>query len=36
LFSRLGHTDFFTTGPYAAFHGMALTCHIEGSMMTAI
>jgi hypothetical protein len=22
-------TSCFTLGPYAAFHGMALTCHIE-------
>jgi hypothetical protein len=36
LFSRLWHTHIFTWGPYAAFHGMALTCHIEGSMITAI
>jgi hypothetical protein len=36
LFSRLGHTHVFTWEPYAAFHGMALTCHIEGSMITAI
>jgi hypothetical protein len=27
---------YFTLGPYAAFHGMALTCHIERSMITAI
>jgi hypothetical protein len=27
---------FFNLGPYAAFHGMAVTCHIEGSMMTAV
>jgi hypothetical protein len=27
---------FFTWGPYADFHGMALTCHIKGSMITAI
>jgi hypothetical protein len=36
LFSRLGHTHSFTLGPYAAFHGMTLQCHIEGSMITAI
>jgi hypothetical protein len=23
-------------GPYAAFHGMAIMCHIEGSRITAI
>jgi hypothetical protein len=37
LVSRLGHTHFFTWGPYAAFfNGMALAYHIEGSMITAI
>jgi hypothetical protein len=36
LFSRLGHTLFITWGPYAAFHGMTLLCHIEGSMITAV
>jgi hypothetical protein len=35
FFSRLGHTHSFTWRPYAAFHGMARTCHIEGSMITA-
>jgi hypothetical protein len=35
LFSFRAHA-FFTWGPYAAFHGMALTCHIEGFMITAI
>jgi hypothetical protein len=34
--SRLGHTHSFTRGPYAAFHGMALTCLIEGIMITAV
>ena len=29
-------TLFITWGPYAAFHGMALPCHIEGSMITAV
>jgi hypothetical protein len=29
-------TLFITWGPYAAFHGMARKCHIEGSMMTAV
>jgi hypothetical protein len=36
LFSRLGHTHFFTSGSYAAFRGMTLLCHIEGSMITAV
>jgi hypothetical protein len=27
---------FITWGPYAAFHGMAQKCHIEGSMITAV
>jgi hypothetical protein len=36
LFSRLGHTLFITWGPYAAFHGMARKCLIEGSMVTAV
>jgi hypothetical protein len=27
---------FFTREPYAAFHGKALTCYIEGSMISAI
>jgi hypothetical protein len=27
---------FFTWGPYPAFHGMALTCHIGGFMITDI
>jgi hypothetical protein len=36
LFFRLGHTLFITWGPYAAFHGMARKCHIEGSMITAV
>jgi hypothetical protein len=27
---------FFTWGPYSYFHEIALTCHIEGSMITAI
>jgi hypothetical protein len=27
---------FFTWGPYAAFHWMALLCHIEGSMITTV
>jgi hypothetical protein len=36
LLSRLGHTLFITWGPYAAFHGMARKCHIEGSMITAV
>jgi hypothetical protein len=31
----LGHTLFITL-PYAAFHGMAPKCHIEGSMITAV
>jgi hypothetical protein len=35
VFSFRAHA-FFTWGPDAAFHGMALTCHIEGSMITAI
>jgi hypothetical protein len=25
----LGHTHFFDWGPYAAFHGMALTYHLR-------
>jgi hypothetical protein len=33
FFSRLA---FFTWVPYASFHWMALTCHIEGSMITAL
>jgi hypothetical protein len=36
LFSLLGQKHSFTWGPYAAFHGMAWTCHIEGSMITAV
>jgi hypothetical protein len=36
LFFRLGHMHLFTWGPYAAVHGMAFTCHIEGSMITTI
>jgi hypothetical protein len=36
VFSFRAHAFLFTWGPYAAFHGMALTCHIEGSMITAI
>jgi hypothetical protein len=36
LFSRLGQKHSFTWGPYAAFHGMAQRCHIEGSMITAV
>jgi hypothetical protein len=36
LFARVGHTHYLNWGPYAAFHGMALKCHIEGSMVTAI
>jgi hypothetical protein len=36
LFSRLRHTHSFTWGQYAAFHGMALLCHIEGSMIIAV
>jgi hypothetical protein len=36
LFSRLGQKHSFTWGPYAAIHGMALLCHIEGSMITAV
>jgi hypothetical protein len=29
-------TRFFNWGQYATFHGMALTCHIECSMITAV
>jgi hypothetical protein len=36
LFSRLGQKHSFSWGSYAAFHGMALLCHIEGSVMTAV
>jgi hypothetical protein len=35
VFSFMAHA-FCYLGPYAAFHEMALTCHIEGSMITAI
>jgi hypothetical protein len=35
LFSFRAHA-FFNLGPYAAFQGMTLTCHIDGSMITAI
>jgi hypothetical protein len=36
LLPSLGQTLFITLGPYAAFHGMARKCHIEGSMITAV
>jgi hypothetical protein len=36
IVSRLGQKHYFTWGPYAAFHGMSLPCHIEGSMITAV
>jgi hypothetical protein len=36
LFSRLGRTLYITWGPYAAFHGMARKCRIEGSKKTAV
>jgi hypothetical protein len=30
------HTNSFTLGPYSTFHGMALLCHIEGFVITAV
>jgi hypothetical protein len=36
LLSRLGQKHSFIWGPYAAFHGMALLCQIEGSMITVV
>jgi hypothetical protein len=36
LFSRLGHMHFYLWGRYAAFHGMTLTSHINGSMISAL
>jgi hypothetical protein len=36
VFSRFRHTLSITWGPYAAFHGMARKCHVEGSMVTAV
>jgi hypothetical protein len=37
LFSPFGQTQFcFTWGSYAAFHGMAQTCHIESSMINTL
>jgi hypothetical protein len=36
IFTKLGHTHSFTWGPYAAFHGMSLLCHIEVFVITAV
>jgi hypothetical protein len=36
VFSFRTKAFFYSWGPYAAFHGIALVCHIEGSMITAV